>query len=141
MRSKKVIGLFVLVTLVLMTTSAAVSRPRKMQRLSSGSWGGPHIRMEVDAGTATIDFDCANSSITGPLTIDSRGRFTWKGTYNREGPGPIRVEQEQNSQAATYTGTVNGTTMTLSVKLAGSKEPIGSFTLRKGGAGRVFKCK
>jgi hypothetical protein len=141
MFSQSRIRLFLVFTLVLLTAFSVESKPRKMQRVSTSSWGAPHIRIEVAAGSATIDYDCANSTIEGPLTFDSKGRFTWHGAYNREGPGPIRVETSANSQRATYTGTVKGDTMTLTVKLAGSSDAIGTYTLKRGGAGRVFKCK
>jgi hypothetical protein len=141
MNSKKTIKLLVIVTLVLLTTSAVSSRPRKMQRLRTGSWGGTHIRIEVDSSSATIEYDCANGTISGPFTIDSKGRFSWRGTHQAEGPGPIRIERQPNNRAATYTGSVKGTTMTLTVNPEGTAEPIGTFTLEQGKAGRVFKCK
>ncbi|HEV7398033.1 MAG TPA: hypothetical protein VGN86_16095 [Pyrinomonadaceae bacterium] len=112
-----------------------------MQRLQSGSWGGPHISIEVDSNSARIEYDCANGAISGPLTIDSKGRFSWRGTHQREGPGPVRIERQPTDQPATYTGSVKGTTMTLTVKLAGSDDTIGTYTLQQGKAGRVFKCK
>jgi hypothetical protein len=105
-----------------------------------GTWGGPNIRIQVEAGSATIDYACAHGTIAGPLTFDSKGRFTWRGSHTREGPGPIRVGQE-NGSPAVYTGTVKGETMTLTVKLAGSKEIVDTFTLTRGGKGRIFKCK
>jgi hypothetical protein len=112
-----------------------------MQRISTGSWGGPHIRIEVGPRSATIEYDCANGTIDGPLTFDSRGRFTWRGTHNREHAGPIRADEGSNGQPAVYTGTVKGDTMVLTLKLAGSNEVIDRFTLKRGGPGRVFKCK
>lgn len=112
-----------------------------MQRIQLGAWGGPHIRLDVESNSATVNYDCAHGTITGPLTIDSKGRFTWKGTHQREGPGPIRVNRPPTDQAVIYTGTVNGKTMTLTVKFAQSGETIDTFTLQLGRAGRVFKCK
>jgi len=141
MRLKNTIRLLSLVTLILLITSAAASRPRKMQRIQSGSWGGPHIRLEVESNSATVNYDCAHGTITGPLTIDSKGRFTWKGTHQREGPGPIRVNRPPTDQAVIYTGTVSGKTMTMTVKFAESGETVDTFTLQLGRAGRVFKCK
>ena len=138
---KNRIRLLVVVSFILIITSSAASRPRKMQRISTGSWGAPHIRIEVGQRSATIDYDCANGTIDGPLTLDSKGRFTWRGTHRREGPGPIRVDMETDGQPAIYTGSVKGDTMTLTVKLAGSNEVVDTFTLKRGGAGRVFKCK
>ena len=132
-------GVFLLVTLTLFVASSVESRPRRMQRLSTSSWGGPNIRMEVGARTTRIEYSCANSTIAGPLTFDSKGRFTWHGDYYREGPGPVRADA--TSDRVTYTGTVKGDTMTLTVKLAGSSDALDTFTLKRGGIGRVFKCK
>jgi hypothetical protein len=131
----------VIVSLVLLIVSSAASRPRKMQRLATGSWGGPHIRIEVGPRSATIDYDCANGTIEGPFTIDSKGRFTWRGTHNREHGGPIRSDQKPNTRPAIYSGWIKGDTMTLTVKLAGTDEVLETYTLKRGSQGRVFKCK
>lgn len=96
--------------------------------------------IDVGPSSATVDYDCAHGTIAGPLTYDSRGRFTWHGTFTREHGGPVRIDQESNSQRATYTGTVNEGTITVVVKLDGSKDAIGTYSLKRG-AGRVFKCK
>jgi len=135
------IKLLVLVSFVLIIAASAASRPRKMQRISTGSWGAPHIRIDVGQNSATIDYDCANGTINGPLTLDSKGRFTWRGTHRREGPGPIRVESESAGQPAIYTGSVKGDTMILTVKLADSNQVLDTYTLKRGGSGRVFKCR
>lgn len=132
--------LVVVLSLVLLLVSSAASRPRKMQKLSAGTWGGPNVRIEVEASSARIDYSCANGTIAGPLTFDSKGRFTWRGFHTREGPGPIRVADGHGSPAL-YTGSVKGDTMTLTVKLTDSGEIIDTFTLKRGSAGRVFKCK
>lgn len=141
MFSKNRIRILVVVSFVLVIAVSAASRPRKMQRVSTGSWGAPHIRIEVGQHSATIDYDCANGNIDGPLTLDSKGRFTWRGTHRREGPGPIRVDMESDGQPAIYTGSVKGDTMILTVKLANSNQVVDTFTLKRGGFGRVFKCK
>ena len=131
----------VIVGLVLLIASSGASRPRKMQRLPTGTWGGSHIQMEVEARSATIEYDCANGKIDGPLSIDSKGRFTWRGVHNREHPGPIRDNETSNSRPAIYSGSITGNTMTLTVRLADNNQPSESFTLTRGRSGRVFKCK
>ena len=128
-------------SLVLLLVSAAVARPRKTQRLRAETWGGQHIHIDVGEKSATIDYDCANGAIEGPLTIDSKGRFSWRGTFSREHPGPIRVDEKPNSRAAIYSGSINGDTMYLTVRLVDSKEEMATFTLTRGRPGRVFKCK
>ena len=133
--------LLVIISLVLLLVSSAASRPRKMQRLPTGTWGGAHIRIEVEPRSATIDYDCANGTIDGPFTIDSKGRFTWRGTFNREHGGPIRIDEKPNSRPAIYSGLIKGDTMTLTVKLADSNEVLETYTLKRGSSGRVFKCR
>ena len=133
--------LLVFVSLLLLIAGSAAAKPRKMQRLQPGSWGAPHIRIDVEQSSATIDYDCANGTIDGPLTYDRKGNFTWRGTHNREHPGPTRIDETSNSRRAIYTGSIKGDTMTLTVKLADANEVVETFTLKRGGYGRVFKCK
>jgi hypothetical protein len=129
------------ISLVLLIVSSGASKPRKMQRLPTGTWGGAHIRIEVGSRSATIDYDCATGAINGPLTIDSKGRFTWRGTYNREHGGPIRIDEKPNGRPVTYSGWIKDDNMTLTVKLSDTNEVLDTYTLRRGSVGRVFKCK
>lgn len=131
----------VVVGLVLLIAASAAAKPRKLQRVAAGSWGAPHIRLNVEQNSATIGYDCAHGAIAGPLTFDSKGRFSWRGTHTPEHGGPIRIDEPSTSRQAIYTGAVQGDTMTLTVRLANTKELIGTFTLKRGGAGRVFKCQ
>ncbi|MEP6569331.1 MAG: hypothetical protein ABJC10_06105 [Acidobacteriota bacterium] len=112
-----------------------------MQRLATGAWGGPHISIDVAQTSATIEYDCANGTIEGPLAYDGKGRFTWHGTHNREHGGPIRDDEMSSGRRAIYTGTVKGDTLNLTVKLADSNAVVDTFTLKRGGSGRIFKCK
>lgn len=134
-------GLLVVISLVLLVAFSATSRPRKMQRIPPGTWGGQHIRLEINGKSASIEYDCAHGTIESPLTLDSKGEFTWRGVHSRERPGPIRLNQKSNDQRAVYTGSVKGNTMTLTVKLADTDDVIDTFILTRGSQGRVFKCK
>ena len=133
--------ILVIISLVLLIVSSAVSRPRKMQRLPTGTWGGSHIRIEVGPRSATIDYDCANGTIDGPFTLDSKGRFKWRGTHHQEHGGPIRIDEKPSSRPTIYSGWIKGDTMTLTVKLADTNEVVETYTLKRGSSGRVFKCK
>src|SRR5690242_409107 len=80
-----------------------------LSTMRSGSWGGPHVSLTTaDSGGATLDFDCAHGSITGPLSLAADGSFRLSGTYVREHGGPIRIGETPDSQDATYSGTVRG---------------------------------
>ena len=136
MLRRKRIG--VLVVLMLLMISAA-ARIQKMRHISTGSWGGRHISMKVGARSATIEYDCASGVIDGPLVVDDDGHFNLRGTHRMERGGPIRADESSKGQPATYTGTINGNTMTLTLKFDDADEE--TFTLEKGKEGELFKCK
>ena len=110
-----------------------------MRRISTGMWGGQHISMKVGAKSATIEYDCANGVIDGPLVIDANGHFNLRGTHRTERGGPIRADESRTGQPATYTGSIDGDKMTLTLKLD-DLEPE-TFTLEKGKEGELVKCK
>ena len=112
-----------------------------MQRLSNGTWGGQHIRFEVSDGSVNIEYDCAHGSIAGPVTLDRQGRFSWRGTYTRERGGPVRMGDKDNNEPATYSGSIENDTMSLTVRLENASVEPQTFTLKRGSVGRVFKCK
>jgi len=111
----------------------------KMQRIPTGVWGGQHINIEVGEKSAKIEYDCANGVIDGPLVVDPNGSFNLRGTHRVERGGPVRADGESQGQPATYTGSIKGDTMTLTLKVGdGDAE---SFTLEKGKQGKLRKCK
>jgi hypothetical protein len=114
---------------------------KKPRTIANGSWGGQHIQMSVTNGSANIEYDCANGTITGPLKIDSRGRFELRGIHSVERGGPARIDENSRGEAATYTGWTDGKKMKLTVTLVNSKTEIGTFELTRGNMGRVFKCR
>ncbi len=116
--------------------------PKKiMKTVQAETWGGEHVRIEFNDGEARVEFDCAHGTITDPLKTDSEGRFVLNGTYVREGPGPIRLNVPRVSQPARYSGTIKGEQMSLSVTLNNTSEDLGTFTLRRGSAGIIRKCR
>ncbi len=112
---------------------------QKMQPIATGVWGGQHINLEAGEKSATIEYDCANGVIDGPLAVDRNGKFSWRGTHRMERGGPIRADEKPKEYPATYTGSVIGNTMTLTLKVSDLDEE--TFTLEKGRPGDLFKCK
>jgi len=133
-RQKTIAALLVL--LVAVSISAKI---QKMQRISTGLWGGQHININVGSKSATIEYDCASGEINGPLLVDSDGHFNLRGVHRRERGGPVRADEKASEEPATFTGTIKGNTMTLNLKLGDSDEE--TFTLEKGKPGELFKCK
>jgi hypothetical protein len=119
--------------------SAVMAKTQNMQRIPTGLWGGPHISIEVGEKSARIEYDCASGVIEGPLVVDSNGHFKLRGTHKVERGGPVRADDDAKGHPATYTGSIKGNTMTLTLKLSGGDDE--TFTLEKGKEGDLVKCK
>ncbi len=109
------------------------------QAVLTGVWGGPGVSVTVTSSGATIEFDCAHATIAQPLMLDASGRFTASGIYVQEHGGPIAPGPE-DSHPAVYRGTVQGSTMGLTVTLTDTAQTVGTFTAVLGAAPRIVKC-
>ena len=124
---------------ILLAVFSVIAETRKMQRIPTGNWGGQHINIKVTAQSATIEYDCANGVIQGPLVVDGDGNFRLRGTHRMLRGGPTRADETPNDHPATYTGSIKGNAMTLKLKISDSDEE--TFTLEKGKEGELFRCK
>ena len=127
------------VLVVILLAVFSIVAETKVQTIPEGIWGGPHIHMKVGAKSATIEYDCASGVIKGPLIVDRHGNFNLRGIHRMERGGPVRADETAKEHPATYTGSIKGATMTLSLKLSDSD--VETFTLEKGKEGELFKCK
>ncbi len=107
--------------------------------LPIGTWGGEHILLEVAAGSASVELDCAHGAVEGAIRLDSQGRFDVGGSFARERGGPVREGQE-DAHPARYSGSVEGKTMTLTIAVAEGGETLGPFELVRDRAARLTKC-
>ena len=128
-------SLFLLAPLAILAGCAAL--PSKPVWLS-GPWGGPGVSIVLEGGIGTVSFDCAGGTID--TNIPAQGPFSAAGTYRVGQGGPVRVGQIYTSQKATYAGTVDDKTMTLSVRLDDGNT-VGPFTLAQGDPGQVTPCR
>jgi hypothetical protein len=103
----------------------------------SGQWGGPHVDLLLEGGIGTVEFDCAGGTIDTNLAAS--GTFTAAGTYRAGQGGPVRVGQIFTSQRATYSGSVAGDQMTLSIRLEDGST-LGPFSLTRGAPGQLTRC-
>ena len=119
---------------------AAADCPVKSDGDLNGPWGGEHIALLVTDTGSTIEYDCANGSITGAIRPAGDGRFENAGIHIRGHGGPARDGEIPDAHPASYSGQVRGNTMTLTVRETDSGTEIGTFKLERGVAARVFKC-
>jgi len=96
--------------------------------------------MMVSRIGARLEYDCADSTMDQPIILDTRGRFTAKGSYTPAHGGPRREGRDAASRAR-YVGEVRADTMRLTVTLEDTKQPVGVFTLRRGDDPLLTKCR
>lgn len=109
--------------------------------LAAGAWGGDHVSLTVTATGARLQFDCATGAIDVPMAVGASGEFDVAGVFARQRPGAQRVGDTPAGEPARYRGTISGSTMTLEIVLTAANESVGRFTLERGSAGNVFRCR
>ena len=123
------------------TNGQTTKRQQSMNDAIIGTWGGEHIRMEVTAEGAQIEYDCAHGTIDQKFVLDAQGRFDLTGTHVREHGGPVRRDEQENRHPARYKGQIKGETMTLTVTESDTDQSVGTFNLTRGQQGHVTKCR
>jgi hypothetical protein len=103
-----------------------------------GTWAGEHVVVQVDGGSAQVEFDCAHGTIPD-FKLASDGSFDAAGTFIFERPGPVRRDDKSVAHDAKYAGRVDGRVMTLTVTRDGDE--VGKFRLEQGAAPRLHKCR
>ncbi|HEX8492255.1 MAG TPA: hypothetical protein VF658_05400 [Pyrinomonadaceae bacterium] len=119
------------------------SPPTKNEQTSKaliGVWGGKSALLNVQENGAGLDLTCAHGSIEQPIVLDSNRSFELEGTYEQESFGPTRADEDKK-QAARYTGSIEGQTMKLTIKLTQTKETIGPLILTFGKMTMLQKCQ
>lgn len=112
----------------------------KARNLQVGLWGGEHISMQVSDSGAVLAFDCAHGAIDNVITLDDNGRFDVKGYFVMEQGGPVRPGEGDEKRPARYRGSLKGNSLTLTITLNNSAEPIDTFTLTHGRRPLLTKC-
>ena len=108
--------------------------------IAAGTWGGEHVSIRISDSGAALQFDCAHGSIPAPLSLGADGRFVLTGVFIKEHGGPIRIGEPVDSQPASYSGQVQGKTMTLSIELTRDQQTVGPYTLEFDNPGHVVRC-
>jgi hypothetical protein len=104
--------------------------------ITPGVWGGRGIQLTVTAAGATADYGCDIGSISEPLVLD-QSRFSAIGTYTYSASLSGR---EEKPHPARYEGTVNDTTMELTVYLVDLSRTVGPFQLALGRPPVLARC-
>lgn len=146
--TKMILTIFALPLMITMLWQEGACQQRRKTRLASkqmgsirqGTWGGKGVVLEVSGSGASIEYDCGYGSISEPIVPDKNGHFEVKGTHVTERPGPVHVGQDDGERPAIYSGSVDGETLDLTVRLSETKKTIGTYTLAYGKRSRIRKC-
>ena len=102
----------------------------------TGTWGGKHVQLSVDANGASLDFDCASGSF-GPVTLDAHGGFTAQGTFLRGSGVQPPPGLEPKPESVTYQGKVTGHKLALDIVTASGTS---SYQLELNKPAQIFRC-
>lgn len=101
-----------------------------------GTWGGSGINMTIDNEHTAIAYACGDGAIDKPIILDGAGRFQVDGTFTGSA-GPAVLAP----RPARHSGSVVGTTMSLTVVLLDTGQSLGTFSLELGSDGQgVHLC-
>jgi hypothetical protein len=103
-----------------------------------GWWGGNQATLDVQATRAHIELPCAHADIAGVL-VTRDGKIDMGGTFVQEHGGPA-AGGDLPTRPARFTGTVSGTTLTLTITLTDDNSVVGTYKVTLGDQGRVVKC-
>ncbi len=117
------------------TCSVDVTAPEMV-----GEWGGEHISLSVSLNRSSLEYDCAHGTIDGSIEPDGSGSFEVTGIHVREHGGPMQQDEVPDEHPARYVGWTNGDRMTLTVILTDTGFEIGTYRLRLGEQGQLYKC-
>ena len=105
----------------------------------TGEWGGRGINLTLTADGGTIDYGCAQGTLTGAVHPNDNGEFTATGTHEAFTPGPQNADAKPAKVGAQYVGSVSGSTMILQVQPAGA-DRMTSYTLTQGRRAKLIRC-
>ena len=97
----------------------------------SGIWGAGNAILTIGPKHSKIELGHAETTIDGPVKIDTKGHFSVTGKYYAYRPGPDRIDAPVATREAHIKAHVRGDTLILTMQIAG--EPSAQqFTFRKG---------
>ena len=106
---------------------------------AQGDWGGDRLRLSIDASGGHIQSDCASGAITGPIVLGKNGKFTARGTFDIDQPGPQSADEGSASARARFSGQIVNDRMRLSITQTSSPTPQ-VYNLRKGVRPKMIRC-
>ena len=105
-----------------------------------GVWSGDRLVMTVMKTGVRVQGDCSDGLIPAPIRPDAHGRFVARGSYSEHSGGPqLLTDEAAPPPAATYTGSIAGDVLRLTIKADGDTAAR-HFTLKRGARIKLLRC-
>lgn len=121
---------------LLLLAAACQTAPSRLAVLPLGTWGGDEAGLVVGESEAHVHIGCTLGDLPAPIALDAGGGFDAAGTYNVDA---FPVDRGIRHPAR-FTGTTDGSRLTLSVRLTDTGQGFGPVTLRLGAPPRMRNC-
>ena len=114
--------------------SAAASQPL------TGVWSGDRVTLTLTPTGGQLDEDCATSTISRPVRLNTAGMFAATGSHEAQGPGPTRLDASERPafKPVHFSGRFTGAELNLDVQIAGAA--VTHYRLRPGRNFKRIRC-
>lgn len=104
----------------------------------TGIWSGEGHSIRATSSQSIVQNQCDVGRITGPIKLDSNGRFAADGYFNTTTSGIRLSDVAPNDRPARFIGVVKGNKLQLTIKVVGTTK---SYTLVRGVTLSFKRCR
>jgi hypothetical protein len=120
----------------ILVTACNPHGPEHLGHVPIGTWGGENAGLLVSEAGAHVHIGCTLGDLSGPIPVDSRGRFDVAGTYDVD----VFPVARGIIHPARFTGWTDGHALTLSVRLTDTGQTLGPVAVILGQTPRMQVC-
>lgn len=113
--------------------------PGAVTVLQTGWWGGEQASLDIQTTRAHLELSCAHADMPGVL-VARDGKIDVGGIYVQEQGGPVPSDVTLPQRPARFTGTIDGTTLKLTITLTDDNTVIGTYQITFGEQTKLIKC-
>jgi hypothetical protein len=125
-----------LLAVLLLLAACGITDPARLKQVPMGTWGGQNAALLVTETTAHAHIGCTLGDVEGPIPLDGTGHFDVAATYNVDA---FPVDRGIRHPAR-FSGNVEGSTMTLLVRLTDTGQTFGPVGLMLGRQPQIQDC-
>lgn len=106
----------------------------------TGVWSGDRVTLTLTPSGGQLEEDCATSTFSGPIWLDGANEFSATGSYENEGPGPTRLNEDERPTVLTVHLSGRFTSQRLDVDVHVAGAPAAQYRLAPGRNFKRVRC-